>query len=161
MHNWKKRLEKDGRRSYPIWRCMKCGSRVRRNPGNALPHNDLKMDEDGFPTLPHADPNTGMNCDEIIILNLMICLETNEGMMVIEMMEKIHTMNKEWAVWMYPLYPNSADGRWYPPHVPMKDRGTKDWAEKEALRLNNMQGGLWPAWAYQPKPYDSKVGANI
>ena len=54
-----------------------------------------------------------------------------------------------WRIWMHPLYPNIADARWYPPHVPTPDEGTQEWAEQHAKKLNDADP--WPAWRYEAR----------
>lgn len=59
----------------------------------------------------------------------------------------------KYRIWMRPLRPNVADPRWYPPHVPTKDEGSKAWAEVTARRLNASDGsGPFPAWHFEAMP---------
>ena len=57
---------------------------------------------------------------------------------------------QRYRIWMRPLWPNVADPRWYPPHVPTKDEGTQEWAATRANELNNLDP--WSAWHYEPMP---------
>lgn len=63
-----------------------------------------------------------------------------------------------WGIWMISLWPNGADARWYPPHAPTHDTGTKEWAEETARQLNANRD-FTPAWVYEPQPYDPNARA--